>query len=113
MTFDEVCQVAKRFETDERFVVVAIGRFELLADIVACPNAFANHWGVNVVSLLDTDYRAILRNVADVDEFIAIAPQPAAKQPAQSQPPQKPVAVREARDNGPKLQAAQLSLSFE
>jgi hypothetical protein len=112
MTFDEVCEVAKRFDTDERFVVVAIGRFELLADLVACPNAFANHWGVNVVSLIDSDYRAILRNVADVDEFIAIAPQPAVKQP-EPQPPQKPVAVLQARGNGPKLQAAQLSLSFE
>lgn len=105
MTFDEVCEVAKRFDSDERFVVIAIGRFELLADLVACPNAFANHWGVNVVSLIDSSYRAILRNVADVDEFIAMSPQPEPK------PTAKPPTLAASATMKPAT--AQLSLLLE
>ena len=102
MTFDEVCEVAKRFDADERFVVVAIGRFEVLTDILAYPRAFKFAWGVNVVSLIDHEYKAILRDVAKVDEFIAAAPQP--------KPKAKPTLAASATK---KPATAQLSLLLE
>lgn len=101
MTFDEVLEVAKRFDGDERFIVVAIGRFELLSDVLACPKAFECAWGVNVVSLIDHEYKAILRDVSAVDGFIELAPKPKPKPtPTKFQP----------TTNAP---SAQLTLLFE
>lgn len=78
MTLEEAYQVATEIEANARFAVVAIGRFELIADLVD-RHAGAFPWGVSIVSRVDQTYKAVCRTRDEVNEFVLIAPQPKRK----------------------------------
>ena len=95
MNLDEAHAAAIELEADDRFAVVAIGRFELVANLVTA-HAGAYPWGLSVVSRIDPNYRAVCRTRDELDEFVLLAPQPTKAKP-------KPKTV--ARDNAATLPA--------
>lgn len=87
MNLSEAHDAAIELEADDRFAVVAIGRFELIANLVTA-HADAYPWGVSVVSRVDPTYRGVCRTRDELAEFVLLAPQPTKPKP-RSQPAAK------------------------
>lgn len=86
MQLADAAALAAEIEADDRFRVMAVGKFELLDAIVAAnPNAYP--WAVSAVAIADTTYRAVLRTRADWIEWRDLAPAP--------EPPPRPAKKRE------------------
>jgi hypothetical protein len=81
MQLEEAHAAAAEIDADARFAVVAIGRFELIDQLVKAP-ADAYPWGVSVVSRIDPTYRGVCRTRDELDEFVLLAPRPARARPA-------------------------------
>ncbi len=88
MNLHEAATAASEIEADDRFAVVAIGRFELIRDVVAA-HRDAYPWGLSVVSRIDPNYKAVLRTREELAEFVLLAPQPQPK-PTRSSPSSSP-----------------------
>lgn len=76
MTFEEACELARVIEGTSRFSVMAIGRFELQAELAAAyRGGFVDKlpWGVSVIALDSTQYPKVLRSEEAWREFVAIA----------------------------------------
>jgi hypothetical protein len=82
MTFDEACELARVIEGTSRFSVMAIGRFELQAELSkAHAGGFLEKlpWGVSVFALDSPDYPKVLRSEEQWREFVACASPPASE----------------------------------
>ena len=73
MTLEQVLEQARRVEADRRFAVVAIGRFEMLSDLIASP-AEKFPWALSAVCRHDATYIGVLRNPEAVTEFLFLCP---------------------------------------
>lgn len=105
MTLDEVLEQARRVEADPRFAVVAIGRFQMLDELVAAPRE-TFPWALSVVCRHDSTYLAVLRNADDVTEFLFLCPpqfDTPASLPAPTQQPAKPATKPKPAELQPSL----------
>lgn len=110
MKFEQAVALAADVEADPAFAVVAVGRFELLDDLVAHPpDKFP--WAVSVVYRLDARYCGVVRTDHDWREFRALAPpaKPSQPKPVASQPP-APKPKPAAEQPPAELSPVQLSL---
>jgi hypothetical protein len=111
MEFEQAVELAAAVEADPAFAVVAVGRFELLDNLVANPpDKFA--WAVSVVYRLNVRYCAVVRSVDHWREFRALAPAPplpSKPKPVASQPP-APKPKPAAEQPPAELSPVQLSL---
>jgi hypothetical protein len=93
MTLEQVLEQARRVEADPRFAVVAIGRFEMLPDLIAAP-ADKFPWALSAVCRHDATYLGVLRNPEAVTEFLFLCPPefdtPASLPPAKAKQTAKP-----------------------
>jgi hypothetical protein len=74
MTFEEACELARVISGTRRFAVMAIGRFELQAELSkAHAGGFLEKlsWGVSVFALDSPEYPKVLRSEDAWREFVA------------------------------------------
>lgn len=99
MTFDEACELARIVNGNRRFCVLAVSRFELMAELQAAYRTGTEsgfEWVVSVMAVEDVSYVGRMRSEQDWREFAACAPRPS------DQPKQvgtKPQLAASVKDN--------------
>ena len=82
MNLQQATQLAEEIEADPRYLVVAIGRFQILADLVVAPDSYP--WCITVIPSVGGESPAKICSHADWRAYrTATAPVP------QSPPPPK------------------------
>ncbi len=97
MTLAEASNLANEIHSDDRFVVIAIGRFRLLEELQG-PGAAQIRWGISVMARDKPDGRATVWSPEQWTEFRTLALEldipKQSLQPTEQLPPSRPLAIK-------------------